>query len=201
MKLVKSLGIIFISALVLTACGNNSEEQGLIDTIQETVSSTSRLDASITIDESAAFLSMEASEKESVYESLDAIIMDTEMIHNIADYSMISEIESEAAYLDFISTTDESPKVIYLGFNECPYCVVFTPKINQLAEEIDVPIYFYNTQTRQNDDNFVDAMSNYNVSTVPHAFIVDKGKPIQFINHKSSMEAIEAFFQYAKSLQ
>ncbi|MGO4937222.1 thioredoxin domain-containing protein [Fundicoccus sp. Sow4_H7] len=201
MQRLRAIILFIVSVFFLTGCFSNAEDKALTDTIKETVEEASRVDGIISIDESSNLTAMDESEKQAIYESLNEIIMDTQSVNEIASYSMVTELDSEESYIDFLKSTDDEVKIIYLGFNECPYCVAFSPKLNKIAEELAVDIYFYNTQARADDNNFAVAMANYDVSTVPHAFIVEKAKPIQAINHESSMEAIEAFVTYAKSLQ
>ena len=94
-------------------------------------------------------------------------------------------------------STADGAKIIYLGFDECPYCHAFSPKLNQLAKEKGVTVYYYNTRKHANDSNFESAMQVYGVNKVPNAFIVKGGKPGINVNHASKMAELEAFINEA----
>lgn len=196
----KSL-LLLSSLVLLTGCQFlSSSNNSSIDTrITQTVEGE-RLDQEVIIPEDTSFLTMSQEEKEAAYTTLDKIALYSSDTKSPISFSMVQELSSEVAYTDFILSTQSQAKVIYLGFDECPYCKAFTPKINQLAEETETPIYYYNTRKRANDSNFETAMAMYNVETVPHAFIVKNGQVVSKINHDSSMDAIEAFFEKVKEL-
>lgn len=152
-----------------------------------------RLDAEVVIAEDINFGEMPQDQKEKIYAELDKIEMYKAGTKSPISYANISELKSDEDYMDFILDSQKEAKIIYLGFDECPYCKAFSPKISQFAKEQNVTVYYYNTRKRANDANFQTAMTTYNVETVPHAFIVKNGKVVEKINHNNTMASIEAF--------
>lgn len=191
--------------LVLVACDQtpaSDENVNSQDTTAESTESVELVEKEVTFEEGTLLLNLEADEKAEAYAELDAIDIYTGETQAADAYSHITKIESEQAYAELLVSTNKAPVIVYLGYNECPFCKVFSPKINQLASELDVEIHYYNTTERGNDATFSNAMRLYNVETVPHAFIVDKAKAGSFVNHESSMEEIEAFLlEYVEKTQ
>lgn len=183
-----------VLCFLLTACtsaGNNFDYTEL--------EGKDRIDAAVEIPSEAHFLKMDNDAKSLVYASLDLIGTNAKSNKPAKDYSQIVEITSEDAYAKLLESTEEQAKIIYLGFDECPWCKAFLPKINQLASEFDVTIHYYNTRSRQVDSTFMSNMKHFGVDTVPYAFIMEDGDNKERINHMSSMQQIEDFFsQYDK---
>ncbi|WP_454927291.1 thioredoxin family protein [Abiotrophia defectiva] len=189
------LGLLGLASLSLAACnlgqgGNNSSNNTTNATVTE-------VDKKVEISDNTNIAGMSESEKASFYSSLDQITLDTSEGLKPGEYSNIKEIITEQEYNDLILSTTDGPKIVYLGFDECPYCHAFSPKINQLAKEKGVTVYYYNTRKHANDSNFQSAMQVYGVNKVPNAFIVKSGKPGTNVNHSSKMADLEAFINEA----
>ncbi|MGO4928580.1 TlpA family protein disulfide reductase [Fundicoccus sp. Sow4_D5] len=190
--LVKLVGLSSV-LVVLTACNQSqmneesvsSEETGAVESVE-------LVEREVTFEDGTQLLSLDEEEKAAVYAELDEVAIYTGETDTAA-YSQLKPVESETAYAELMVSTNNTPAIVYLGFDECPFCKVFSPKINQLASELGVEIHYYNTKERGNDATFADAMQLYNVDTVPHAFIVEDVKVASKVNHESSMEEIEAF--------
>lgn len=190
--LVKLVGLSSV-LVVLTACNQSqmneesvsSEETGAVESVE-------LVEREVTFEDGTQLLSLDEEEKAAVYAELDEVAIYTGETDTAA-YSQLKPVESETAYAELLVSTNNTPAIVYLGFDECPFCKVFSPKINQLASELGVEIHYYNTKERGNDATFADAMQLYNVDTVPHAFIVEDVKVASKVNHESSMEEIEAF--------
>lgn len=183
--------------LFLGACqdtGAQNEEKSAATSAIESEEAVELVDRKVEIPEKTAFLNMDEAEKEAAYAELDEIDIYTGEVSPTASMSRMINVDSEADYVQLLTDTKDQPAIVYLGFDECPFCKVFSPKINQLASEFNVDIYYYNTHERDKDATFANAMQLYNVSTVPHAFIVENSRPQSKINHESSMAEIEAFF-------
>lgn len=190
--LVKLVGLSSV-LVVLTACNQSqmneesvsSEETGAVESVE-------LVEREVAFEDGTQLLSLDEEEKAAVYAELDEVAIYTGETDTAA-YSQLKPVESETAYAELLVSTNNTPAIVYLGFDECPFCKVFSPKINQLASELGVEIHYYNTKERGNDATFADAMQLYNVDTVPHAFIVEDVKVASKVNHESSMEEIEAF--------
>lgn len=209
---MKKTLILFASVFALGGCtllANNSDQStsssqetnaettntnaSLEEQVTSTVEAEGKLDAPVEIADDVAFLQMTDQEKAAAYAPLDQIEKYSAGKKSPISYSNIVEIKDQQAYRDFSLSTQKEAKIVYLGFDECPYCKAFTPKLSQFVKEMDVTVYYYNTRKRANDQDFESVIATFNVDTVPHAFIVKNGKPIQFINHTSTMADIEAF--------
>ncbi|MBD3949229.1 thioredoxin family protein [Tuanshanicoccus lijuaniae] len=181
------------AAFLVGGCNIISKGGDASADIKQTVTAENRLDKAVSIPEDTQFKTMDKAEKEKLYAELDKIEKFSQDTKSPISYSNIEEITSDAEYTDFILNSQKNASIIYLGFDECPYCKAFTPKLSHLAKEYGVKVYYYNTRKRDNDANFKSIVSMYNVETVPHAFIVKNGDVVNKINHEHSMTAIEAF--------
>lgn len=179
--------------LFLVACNQSDPAQESVATEDVIATESVELvDQEVSFEDETQLLSLDEGEKAAAYAELDKVDIYTGETDSSL-YTQFKTVDSEQAYAELLVSTNETPVIVYLGFDECPFCKVFSPKINQLASEMGVEIQYYNTKERGNDATFVNAMQLYNVETVPHAFIVDGAKAGSKVNHESSMEEIEAF--------
>lgn len=184
-----------IAGCDLTPVANN---QSIETTSQKTESK--RMDAEVIIDEATSFLTLSDEEKKAEYEKLDLIEMDTQNTLDYKKFTQLVEVNDAETYQQLFEESQSKAIVVYLGFDECPYCKAFVPKMNHLAKEVGVTVNYYNTMRRNKDSNFDDVIAFYSVETVPHAFIVHKGKIVDVINHMSTMESIEKFMEKVAEL-
>lgn len=148
----------------------------------------------VIIEEGMVILQMEEESKESIYESLDQqtyydggeYIATAELSHSIP-------LDSEAEYNDLIELSHTDAQILYFGFDDCPYCKSFIPKLNQLAKEAGINYYYYDTELRSEDDNFDEILDNFELETVPLAILLKENRAVSTINHQSSMLEIERF--------
>ncbi|XJS11349.1 hypothetical protein ACF3NG_03695 [Aerococcaceae bacterium WGS1372] len=189
MKKLWKLNLIIFMSFILVACQSDQLEfeYTALDGVE-------RIDQTISIPSDTEFLKMDDSVKKTHYEALDKIGVDAQSQYKASDYSNIEELDSEKAYIKFLESNQEEAKIMYIGFDECPWCKAFSPKINQIASEFDLPIYYYNTRSRSEDLTYMQIMENFQVETVPYVFIMVEGEPMERINHLSSMQQIEDFF-------
>ena len=143
---------------------------------------------------------LKPNQKADLYQQLDAITRyDGSQEPDPSSYSQVHPIESQADYEALIQASQDQPMVFVIGFDSCPYCKAFVPKLNQLAKEAQLAVYYYNTDKRQNDDNFDQVIKEvFQIQTAPHAFIVQEGKARHPLNDQSTMAEIEAFVEEAK---
>lgn len=190
MTKLRKLLLLFSVIFIFSACNTRPKSS---DFEYEALLDSERIDKPVDIAENIKFKAMSGQAKAEVYKSLDEIGTSSKMTKLPEEYSHIQEIDSEHTYLELLESSQEQAVIVYLGFDECPWCKAFSPKLNQLASEFDIPVYYYNTQVRNQDESFTKAMEIYDVDTVPYAFIVDKHEAKERINHHSSMEQIEEF--------
>ena len=200
MKLWTKAICLVTSTLALT---NPTSPRGYAETNEKNSSQENRsqTDQVVSIDPETKFLKMTAAEREQAYKELDQIELTSQEIKPVPKYSQVKEILSAEDYQKLIDQSKDNPLIIYLGFNECPYCRAFLPKFNHLAKEFGAEINYYNTSERAKDDNFEQVVSFFNVETVPHAFIVKQGKVVKQINNNNSMAEIEAFLHSYQDLK
>lgn len=182
-----------LSLTLLSGCQLMSGKTGDLDAVISQVVEGDRIDAPVEIADDVVFKTMDEKEKAEMFAELDKIEKHGAGTKSPISYSNVKELTSDEDYLNFVLDSNKAAQIIYLGFDECPYCKTFTPKLNQFAKENDLTIYYYNTRKRANDPNYESTVANFKIETVPHAFIMHKGKLVGKINDSSSMAAIEAF--------
>lgn len=153
------------------------------------------IDGEVIIDDNLQFLAMELAEKAARYAEYDHINKNTLTEVAALDFSQVEEVASEEEYNELMEKSMDEAVVLYLGFDECPYCRAFIPKLNHLAKELDVTLHYYNTNRRADDRNFNDVIQFLNIETVPHAFILQQGEIKARINHQNTMQEMENFLR------
>lgn len=145
------------------------------------------------IDPDTAFLAMDPDQKAAAYQAIDKVNQTDGQAPGAGDYPQITVIKTETDFQDRMTQSDHDPFILYLGFDQCPYCQAFTPKISHLAKELDVTIYYYNSQ----DHDISDLAQEWQLETVPQALIIQDGQMKGRLDHLSKMQDIENFlYQY-----
>ncbi|SEQ47308.1 bacteriocin transport accessory protein, putative [Ignavigranum ruoffiae] len=183
--------ILLLIALSMLVISNQSQYH-LIDDVYAS-SSAEDIDKIVEIDDKLKFKDMDKNEKEKLYKEYDKITSSSKDKRIATDYSQVKEIESENDYNQLIEKSKKEPVIIYLGFNECPFCKSFIPKLNHLANEYDVELNYYNTNKRIDDSNYLDVIKFFDIETVPHAFVIKDEKIITKLNEESTMNDMETF--------
>ena len=201
-KLMTCLGLL----ISLSAC---QEESQSLDTDSEQASvSNSEKDSDnysgddgniqggmgpLEIDPDTTFLTMDPDQKAAAYQAIDKVNQTNGQAPGAGDYPQIAVIKTETDFQDQMTQSDREPFILYLGFDQCPYCQAFSPKISHLAKELDVPIYYYNSQ----DHDISDLAKEWKLETVPQALIIQNGQMKARLDHLSKMQDIENFlYQY-----
>lgn len=177
MRLITIKLVILLSLLsIFSACSQNESSSPII------------------FEEGTSLLTLEEESKEVIYESLDQQnYYDGDEGLAPAELSQSIPLASEEEYHDMIEKSYIQPRIIYFGFEECPYCKSFIPKLNQLAEEAEVYYYYYDTEQRVDDSNFDSVMKHFDLHTVPLALMIDEDHVVSKVDHQSSMKEIEEF--------
>lgn len=187
-RILKVIGLVMTVGLVV-ACSSQSDEFEYT-----ALAGVERINAPVTIPGDTSLLTMNEDAKGMIYDSLDKIGTYAEGTQSPVDYPQIEAVQTEADYIEFLQETNDQAKLLYIGFDECPWCKAFSPKINQIASELNVPIYYYNTRAHEQDATFQGAMQTFGVETVPYVLVMEDGEAKERISHESSMEQIEQFF-------
>lgn len=95
----------------------------------------------------------------------------------------------------------KEPLAIYINFFDCPYCQAFSPKLAKFATDYGIQVYSFNShlQPSQEDLDFVSEF--FNPSTVPVVYLVYEGQIQGVLDHETSSQAMEYFFDYMVNLQ
>lgn len=102
------------------------------------------------------------------------------------------QIDSATAR-DLVKRGDEA--VIYIGKSVCPFCQLFVPKLEKVAQETGTHIYHVNSVEKSDMEGIMDFRNEYDIPTVP-GLIFTKGDKVN-IKCDSSMseEEIKAFIK------
>lgn len=74
------------------------------------------------------------------------------------------EVTPEEA--DTLLSTKEGT-VVFIGRPTCPYCRKFAPKLHQVSKELNIDVYFTNSEHPDHTDALTAFRNKYNVPTVP----------------------------------
>ena len=135
---------------------------------------------------------MSAEEKETLYAQYDQVLT-SDQSKPIASYDFMTPLKDKTHFDQVVEEADNST-LIYFGFDECPYCRAFTPKLNVLESLYPEDIYFINTNEwhQNHPEDMDDIKEKYALETVPFLIRVDnEGNILKAANAGSSMEDIE----------
>lgn len=194
---------LLLAVCVLAGCQyipglNQSQESTAVESTNQ---AEDVVDEVIEIPADTAYLKLDEAAKKEQYATLDRVKKSSASVKTPLSYSQIQEITSQEAYTQLIVDSSEKPFVLFLGYDESAYSKAFVTKLNQLAKEMDVPIYYYNVRRRANDTNFKTAMEFYKIDSVPYAFIIHDAKVQGKVNYDSTMAEIEQFLTDFKNIQ
>lgn len=106
----------------------------------------------------------------------------------------------EVADKEIISVLEEKTGIVYFGFPTCPWCRNIIGILTELANEKNIPIYYFNPQNIRNDDNdtyqkLLKRLDNYletddngkKVLYVPDVYFIKDGKIVG--HHLGSLDS------------
>ena len=107
-------------------------------------------------------------------------------------------MEDDKAFDKLLEDSKSKAQIIYVGFEECPFCKEFVSKLNAAAEKAQVKFHYYNTDYRGQDANFDKVIGEFlQISTVPHAFLIKDGKVVEKLTSDAKDEDFDAFVKKA----
>lgn len=62
---------------------------------------------------------------------------------------------------------EKSGKIVYIGFNKCPFCQKFVDKLGPLAKEKDLTVYYVDRRDSENEGAIEEFREKYDIPTVP----------------------------------
>ncbi|MCR8969818.1 thioredoxin family protein [Facklamia sp. 7083-14-GEN3] len=202
MKLLNKKIILLLStSFLLTACqlnnskADNQENPATNQNVNIRKNDYVREDGQVSFKDGLTLLNLDKKMKEKVYKDLDQIVKYTgKTTINPLKMSNLSKIAKQSDYEAIIEDSKQNKQLIYVGFDVCPFCRVFLPKLNQLAKEMNLDYHYYNINERVEDDNFLDVVDNFfKISTVPQLLIVNDGKVDSKLENTDSMADLEKF--------
>lgn len=83
----------------------------------------------------------------------------------------------------------------YIGRPTCPICVEFPPILEEVIEEDQIDVYYYNTDTAREADASVlsEMMERLDVTGVPTLMAIENGTEVDRLVGESTKEEIQAF--------
>lgn len=107
-------------------------------------------------------------------------------------------MEDDKAFDKLLEDSKEKTQILYVGFEECPFCKEFVHKLNTATEKAQVKFHYYNTDYRGQDANFGKVIGEFlQISTVPHAFLIKDGKVVEKLTSDAKETDFEAFVKKA----
>ena len=149
----------------------------------------------VVIDKDANFKTMNSTEKDKLYQSLDQISTSPELSKEEKQFSSVVEMKGDKAFDELLEASKKESQILYVGFDDCPYCRAFIPKFNHMAQSYKMTIHYYNVTEHSSDENYSKIISEFlKIDDVPHAFIVKDGKLLsEKLDSNSTMAEMEAF--------
>ncbi|MBG9984211.1 thioredoxin family protein [Aerococcaceae bacterium DSM 111022] len=149
----------------------------------------------IAFGENYSIRDLSSNNQQDLYQSLDKILKIQSEMPEATEYEQIETFDDYDSFVQLLENSNEEPQVLYFGYDSCPYCKAFLPKINQMAKEFDTIINHYNTDKNLKSADFVKIVTPFSLQTVPHAFLIENEQVIDILNDQSTMEEIETFFK------
>ncbi len=89
---------------------------------------------------------------------------------------------------------NQQREIIYIGFEACPYCNYFLPKLHEVMKKYNLSFYYLNSRNIEESKEIASFRNKYNIKTVPTLFII--GEEITFrSNSEMTIEEIEDFLE------
>lgn len=139
------------------------------------------------VDNTPTLEEMDYERKEELYATLDKVNVGNSM-NDIDSYSHIENVESFKTLTHLID--EKNDLSLYIGFDECPFCQAFSPKVNLIAEYYDITLYHINTN-EISDEDYQLLRQTFEFDKVPMLIKIKDQKEIDRLDQFSSMEEIE----------
>lgn len=149
---------------------------------------------------SVNLLDLTKQEKQEAYQALDQYHqMDPPIPVDPKDQTSLDLLNGPQAYQNYKNQQSDQVYLLYLGFEDCPFCQAFVPKLNHLADRLELRIAYYNVMDHQEDADFDDLIDFLKISTVPALFLIKSDKIIGQVDHQSKMQEIEDLLQQVRA--
>ncbi len=149
---------------------------------------------------SVNLLDLTKQEKREAYQALDQYHqIDPPIPMDPKDQTSLNLLNGPQAYQNYKNQQADQAYLLYLGFEDCPFCQAFVPKLNHLADRLELRIAYYNVMDHQEDADFDDLIDFLKISTVPALFLIKSDKIIGQVDHQSKMQEIEDLLQQVRA--
>ena len=149
---------------------------------------------------SVNLLDLTKQEKREAYQALDQYHqIDPPIPMDPKDQTSLDLLNGPQAYQNYKNQQSDQVYLLYLGFEDCPFCQAFVPKLNHLADRLELRIAYYNVMDHQEDADFDDLIDFLKISTVPALFLIKSDKIIGQVDHQSKMQEIEDLLQQVRA--
>ena len=108
--------------------------------------------------------------------------------------STLEAVDSEQ--LTTLLDEESELQYIYIGKPTCSVCAEFLPILEEVIEEEELDVYYYNTDTAREADEALlsEVMERLGVTGVPAVLAIENGTEVNRIVGRSTKEEIQAFF-------
>lgn len=97
-------------------------------------------------------------------------------IFNKTLYKIKTSSYSVISNLDDISDINSNEKTIYIGSEDCPYCIKNIDNVNMILKEKENVYYFrVDFEDEDNQKQLILIKNEYNFDTIPHILLIDGG--------------------------
>lgn len=91
--------------------------------------------------------------------------------------------------------TETKKQVVFLGRATCPFCRKFAPKLKAVKKDLDIPIYFIDSENSDDLEKLTSLRNQYKISTVPALLVVQEENVKVVCDSSLSEEEITQFIQ------
>lgn len=113
-------------------------------------------------------------------------IMFNSYINIVKDFESISIKDLEEM------TKNPKDQIVYMGFEACPYCNYFVPKLHEVMEKHQLEIYYVNSRNQDEISEIQSFRDKYHIMTVPT--LIKVTNDFDFVsNSELTVEEIKEF--------
>lgn len=93
--------------------------------------------------------------------------------------------------------SDHEKLLLYIGYEDCPHCQIFVPKLYEVSREQNLDIYMIDLEN--NNENDYKFLEDNNILFVPDFSIVNESKVVQKLNIDSDITTVDDITNFINS--
>lgn len=107
--------------------------------------------------------------------------------------STLTDIDSDQ--LTNLLDEESELQYLYIGRPTCPICVEFQPILEEVIQEEEIDVYYYNTDVAREENSSIlsEMMENLDVTSVPTLMAIENGTEVNRLVGESTKEEIQFF--------